>query len=189
MPAGTGLVGGVRSGWAGGPVGGDANPPDESLAGDTIAPIIDRMQIIGAAPPPKPHFPSLVIGAATGTVLVVSGLTIWFATLVTPYVDTIAEGRFGGPSALGGVFLRWLAVALGAVFLGVGAARTFGGLYARAAYRIERGPEPFPEMAHEIGVDAAVLLRRGSSLTTRLTHATAGATTATHVQLRVTWGF
>ena len=85
--------------------------------------IIDAMQIIGAAPSSKPRLPSFVIGAATGSVLVVSGLIIEFATLVTPYVDTIAEGRFGGPSALGGVLVRWLAVALGAVFLGVGAAR------------------------------------------------------------------
>jgi hypothetical protein len=85
--------------------------------------IIDDMQIIGAAQSPKPRIPSLVIGAAAGTVLVVSGLTLEFATLVTPYVDTIAQGRFGGPSALGGVLVRWLAVALGAVFLGVGAAR------------------------------------------------------------------
>ena len=81
------------------------------------------MQIIGAAPSPKSRFPSLVVGAAAGTVLVVSGLTIEFATLVTPYVDTIAAGRFGGPNALGGVLVRWLAVALGSIFLGVGAAR------------------------------------------------------------------
>jgi hypothetical protein len=81
------------------------------------------MQIIGAAISPKPRLPSLVFGAAVGTVLVVSGLTIEFATLVTPYVDTIAQGRFGGPSAVGGILVRWLAVALGAVFLGVGAAR------------------------------------------------------------------
>jgi hypothetical protein len=81
------------------------------------------MQIIGAAPSQKPRLPSLVIGAATGTVLVVSGLTIEFATLITPYVDTIAQGRFGGPNALAGVLVRWLAVTLGAVFLGVGTAR------------------------------------------------------------------
>ena len=93
------------------------------MAGGTVAPIIHDMQIIGAAPSPKSRLPTLIIGAAAGTVLVVSGLTLEFATLVTPYVDTIAQGRFGGPSALGGVLVRWLAVALGAVFLGVGAAR------------------------------------------------------------------
>jgi hypothetical protein len=81
------------------------------------------MQIIGADTSPKSRLPSLVVGAAAGTILVVSGLTIEFATLATPYVDTIAQGRLGDPSALGGVLLRWLAVALGAVFLGVGAAR------------------------------------------------------------------
>jgi hypothetical protein len=81
------------------------------------------MQIIGAAPTPTSRLPSFVIGAAAGAVLVVSGLTIEFAALVTPYIDTIADGRFGGPSGLGGVLVRWLAVALGAVFLGVGAAR------------------------------------------------------------------
>ena len=81
------------------------------------------MQIIGAAPTPTSRLPSVIIGAAAGTVLVVSGLTIEFAALVTPYLDTIADGRFGGSSALGGVLVRWLAVALGAVFLGVGAAR------------------------------------------------------------------
>ena len=81
------------------------------------------MQIIGAAPTPTYRLPSFVIGAAAGAILVVSGLTIEFAALVTPYIDTIADDRFGGPSGLGGVLVRWLAVALGAVFLGVGAAR------------------------------------------------------------------
>jgi hypothetical protein len=81
------------------------------------------MQIIGADASPKSRLPSRIIGVATGTILVVSGLTIEFATLATPYVDTIAQGRLGGPSELAGVLLRWLAVALGAVFLGVGAAR------------------------------------------------------------------
>lgn len=81
------------------------------------------MQIIGAAPASKSPLPSFVIGAAAGAILIVSGLTIEFAALLTNYVDAIAQGRFGDPSALGGVLARWLAVALGAIFLGVGAAR------------------------------------------------------------------
>jgi hypothetical protein len=89
----------------------------------TRAPIIRDMQIIGAETSQKSRLPSLIVGAAAGTILVVSGLTLEFATLATPYVDTIAQGRFGGPSALGGVLVRWLAVTLGAVFLGVGTAR------------------------------------------------------------------
>ena len=100
------------------------------------------MQIIGAAPTPTSRLPSFIVGAAAGAVLVVSGLTIEFATLVTPYVDTIADGRLGGPSALGGVLVRWLAVALGAVFLGVGAARLaelLSDLPARAAPRAVAG--------------------------------------------------
>lgn len=117
------------------------------------------MQIIGAAPSPKSRLPSLVIGAAAGTVLVVSGLTIEFATLVTPYVDTIAAGRFGGPSALGGVLVRWLAVALGAVFLGVGAAR-LAELVSGIRYRVVpqadagtaiSGDEPVMALNVEIG--------------------------------------
>jgi hypothetical protein len=89
------------------------------------APRLDHpvMQIIGAAPRSKSPLPTFVIGAATGAVLIVSGLTIEFAALLTPYVDAIAQGRFGDPAALGGVLARWLAVALGAIFLGVGAAR------------------------------------------------------------------
>jgi hypothetical protein len=117
------------------------------------------MQIIGAAPSPTSRLPSLVIGAAAGTVLVVSGLTIEFATLVTPYVDTIAEGRFGGPSALGGVLVRWLAVALGAVFLGVGAARLaelVSGLRIRVVPQADAGTafsgdEPVMALDVEIG--------------------------------------
>ena len=81
------------------------------------------MQIIGAAPRSKSPLPTFVIGAATGAILIVSGLTIEFAALLTPYVDAIAQGRFGDPAALGGVLARWLAVALGAIFLGVGSAR------------------------------------------------------------------
>jgi hypothetical protein len=156
---------GPAPGWAvecgpGGYVGRSAagRDPDESLAGRTTPPIIHDMQIIGAAPSPTSRLPSLVIGAAAGTVLVVSGLTIEFATLVTPYVDTIAEGRFGGPSALGGVLVRWLAVALGAVFLGVGAAR-LADLLSDLRFRIVpqadagtvSGDEPVMALDVEIG--------------------------------------
>ena len=85
--------------------------------------MIAGMQIIGADAPSKSPIPSFVVGATAGAILVVSGLTIEFAALLTPYVDAIALGRFGDPAALGGVLARWLAVALGAIFLGVGAAR------------------------------------------------------------------
>ena len=118
---GRGRCGVVRAGaWAGRRV---REGPEASLARASLAPIIRDMQIIGAATSAKPGLPSVLLGAAVGTVLVVSGLTIEFATLVTPYVDTIAAGRFGGPNALGGVLVRWLDVALGSIFLGVGAAR------------------------------------------------------------------
>ena len=105
------------------------------MARGSRAPIIGDMQIIGADASPKSRLPSLIVGVATGTILVVSGLTIEFATLATPYVDTIVQGRLGGPSELAGVLLRWLAVALGAVFLGVGTARLaelFSGLRSAA---------------------------------------------------------
>jgi hypothetical protein len=93
------------------------------LASPSPASIIAAMQIIGADLPSKSPLPSFVIGAAVGAILIVSGLTIEFAALLTPYMDAIARGRFGDPTALGGVLTRWLAVALGAIFLGVGSAR------------------------------------------------------------------
>ncbi len=84
------------------------------------------MQIIGAAPPTQSRLPSLVIGAAAGTVLVVGGLTFEFATLVTPYFDRLARGGFGGSAGPGGAAAWGAAVLLGGVFLGVGAARLAG---------------------------------------------------------------
>src|SRR5262245_1963557 len=81
------------------------------------------MQIIGADTPSKSPIPSFALGAAAGAILIVSGLTVEFAAPLTPYMDAIALGRFGAPTALRGVLARWLAVALGAIFLGVGAAR------------------------------------------------------------------
>jgi len=81
------------------------------------------MQIIGATGAPDPRRAVHLVGAAAGTILVVSGLTLWFATLMTPFVDLISVGRFGSATALNGLLVRWLAVALGAVFLGVGVAR------------------------------------------------------------------
>ena len=84
------------------------------------------MQIIGAAPPTRSRVPSLVIGAAAGTVLIVSGLTFEFATLLTPYFDRLARGGFGASPGPGGAAAWFAAVLLGAVFLGVGAARLAG---------------------------------------------------------------
>jgi hypothetical protein len=84
------------------------------------------MQIIGAAPPTRSRLPSFVIGATAGTILIVSGLTFEFATLVTPYFDRVASGGFGGSAAPSGAAAWFAAVLLGAVFLGVGAARLAG---------------------------------------------------------------
>ena len=84
------------------------------------------MQIIGAAPPTTSRLPSLVIGAAAGTILIVAGLTFEFATLLTPYFDRVANGRFGGSAGPSSAAAWFAAVVLGAVFLGVGAARLAG---------------------------------------------------------------
>ena len=86
------------------------------------------MQIIGAAPPTRSQvpIPSLVVGAATGTILIVSGLTFEFATLVTPYFDRVARGGLGSSAGPTGAAAWFAAVILGAVFLGVGAARLAG---------------------------------------------------------------
>jgi hypothetical protein len=88
--------------------------------------MIAVMQIIGAAPPTRSRVPSIAIGAAAGTVLIVSGLTFEFATLVTPYFDRVVRGGFGGSAGPGGTAAWWAAVLLGATFLGVGAARLAG---------------------------------------------------------------
>ena len=84
------------------------------------------MQIIGAAPPTTSRLPSLVIGAAAGTILIVAGLTFEFATLLTPYFDRVASGGFGGSAGPSSAAAWFAAVVLGAVFLGVGAARLAG---------------------------------------------------------------
>ena len=84
------------------------------------------MQIIGAASPTSSRVPSFVIGAASGTILIVSGLTFEFATLLTPYFDRVARGGFGGSAGPSGTAAWFAAVLLGAVFLGVGAARLAG---------------------------------------------------------------
>jgi hypothetical protein len=107
-----------------GPVAG-VRDPDGSWPRRAIGTNIGAMQIIGAAPPTTSRVPSLVIGAAAGTILIVSGLTFEFATLLTPYFDRVARGGFG--SAGPGGSAAWAAaVLLGAVFLGVGAARLAG---------------------------------------------------------------
>ena len=121
--------------------------------------MIAAMQIIGAEYSPKSHLTTHIVGAAAGTILVVSGLTLAFATLLTPYLDLIALGRFGEPGAPGGLLARWLAIALAAVFLGVGAARLAELL---ADIRTEAGPiappttrtsadEPVMAMSVDIG--------------------------------------
>ena len=76
--------------------------------------------------PPSPESPSFVIGATAGTILIVSGLTFEFATLLTPYFDRVARGGFGASAGPGGAAAWFAAVFLGAVFLGVGAARLAG---------------------------------------------------------------
>jgi hypothetical protein len=90
------------------------------------APVTDdrRMQIIGADQSTHPRFLSIVVGALAGTILVVSGLTFEFAAVVTPYVERLTSGgRLGSAGGPGGAAVWLLAVAAGAVFLGVGAAR------------------------------------------------------------------
>jgi hypothetical protein len=91
-----------------------------------LSPEHRAMQIIGAAPSTTSRVPSLVIGAATGTILIVSGLTFEFATLLTPYFDRVARGGFGASAGPSGTAAWFAAVLLGAVFLGVGAARLAG---------------------------------------------------------------
>ena len=74
-----------------------------------------------AARPAIPALASLAGGVIAGTVLIVSGLTLEFASLVTPYVQRLAGGgQFSGGTASAAWFA---AVAVGGVFLGVGAAR------------------------------------------------------------------
>ena len=117
-------IGGDRSGaWAGRR---SVHDPDGSWPRRTARPNIGGMQIIGAAPPTRSRVPSLVIGAAAGTILIVSGLTFEFATLLTPYFDRVARGGFGGSAGPSGAAAWFAAVVLGAVFLGVGAARLAG---------------------------------------------------------------
>ena len=96
------------------------------MAGTGPAPEHRSMQIIGAAPPTRSRIPSLVIGASAGTILIVSGLTFEFATLLTPYFDRVARGGFGASAGPSGTAAWFAAVLLGAVFLGVGAARLAG---------------------------------------------------------------
>ena len=67
---------------------------------------------------------SLAGGIVAGTVLIVSGLTLAYATLATPLVTSLAGGgRFGGTPGIGGAAAWSLGVAGMALFLGVGAAR------------------------------------------------------------------
>jgi len=104
----------------------ELHDPDGSWQRPSARPNIGGMQIIGAAPPTRSRVPSFVIGAATGTILIVSGLTFAFATLLTPYFDRVARGGFGGSAGPSGAAAWFAAVLLGAVFLSVGTARLAG---------------------------------------------------------------
>jgi hypothetical protein len=67
---------------------------------------------------------SLAGGVLAGTILIVSGLTLAYASFATPLVASIAGGdRFGATPGVGGL-ATWALVIVGmAAFLGVGGAR------------------------------------------------------------------
>jgi hypothetical protein len=82
------------------------------------------MQIPSSARPAYPRSLSLLTGLAAGTVLIVAGLTLAYATFATPLVDRLAGSVPLGGSASAVGSMAWpLAVVATAVFLGVGAAR------------------------------------------------------------------
>ena len=85
---------------------------------------------------------SIAGGIMAGTVLIVAGLTLAYATFVMPLVGSIgAGGRFGSPSPAGGALASALAVVAMAAFLGVGAARLAEVLAAvRPGRRVARDP-------------------------------------------------
>ncbi|HEX6307986.1 MAG TPA: hypothetical protein VFZ69_07350 [Longimicrobiales bacterium] len=66
---------------------------------------------------------------------------------------------------------------------------TAGRLFTRAGYRMERGSELRPDIAHEIEGDATVLLGRRSSISALAVHSLAQAASGTRLELRLTWGF
>lgn len=72
---------------------------------------------------------------------------------------------------------------------GADLARSIGPLHARAAYRLERGPERAPVTAHEVEGDLALMLTQRSSIGVVAVHSTAAAARGTQLQLRLTWGF
>ncbi|HSK51885.1 MAG TPA: hypothetical protein VLA44_03965 [Clostridia bacterium] len=82
------------------------------------------MQFPGLARPTPPRYLSLLTGLAAGTVLIVAGLTLAYATFATPLVERLAgSGPLGGGANAVGSMAWPLAVVATAVFLGVGAAR------------------------------------------------------------------
>jgi hypothetical protein len=85
---------------------------------------------------------SIAGGIMAGTVLIVAGLTLAYATFVVPLVGSLAGGGpFGTPNAGGGALASALAVVAMAAFLGVGAARLAGVLATvRPARRVVRDP-------------------------------------------------
>lgn len=72
---------------------------------------------------------------------------------------------------------------------GAGLARSTGRIFARVAYRIERGPERDPVLGRELDGELTVLVARRSSISALAFHSAAGATNGTQLQLRLTWGF
>ncbi len=114
------------------------------------------MQSTRSARSSTPHPLSIASGIAAGTVLIVSGLTLGYATLATPLVTSLAGGgRFGATAGLEGMLAWPLAVAGMALFLGVGAARLAEVL---AAIRPAHGVKGHPLAA---GLPADVLLVQG----------------------------
>lgn len=85
---------------------------------------------------------SIAGGIMAGTVLIVAGLTLAYATFVIPLVGSIAGGgRFGAPGAGTGALVSALAVVAMPAFLGVGAARLAEVLAdVRPARRMARDP-------------------------------------------------
>ena len=82
------------------------------------------MSTIAATRSSRPRPLSLAGGIAAGTILIVAGLTLAYATFATPLVSSLATGdRFTGTSGIAGPATWSIAIAAMAVFLGVGAAR------------------------------------------------------------------
>jgi hypothetical protein len=82
------------------------------------------MQLTVATRPSTQRPLSIAGGVAAGTVLVVAGLTLAYATFATPLVASLAGGnRFGSAPGVPALVTWALAIVATAVFLAVGAAR------------------------------------------------------------------